>query len=382
MTFVTCPILRYHPVIVAQQAATLGVLSGGRFTLGLGAGENLNEHVIGRGWPPVDTRHLMFEEAVEIIKALLEGGYVTYHGAFFDADSAKLYDLPDGRIPIGVAASGRRSARIAAQHADCLIVNEPLGDVVDTFTAAVGQRMPVYGQLAVAYDDDADVAKQRAHRLWRWAEAGSPTWHWFRSAMISSNRSSSGGEGCAARAAPAVSRGRPASPRVGGRISGMRWGTEAAKKEVRAVARNSMTATPVQTAATVVAVIFLLVGVLGFIPGITTDFDMLEFAGHESGAMLLGIFQVSVLHNIVHLLFGIVGLPLARSATGAWYFLVVGGVIYLVLWLYGLLVDMESTANFVPFNEADNWLHLGLGVGMIALGLLLGRARTQVAQSP
>lgn len=143
-----------------------------------------------------------------------------------------------------------------------------------------------------------------------------------------------------------------------------------------------MTATPVQTAATVVAVIFLLVGVLGFIPGITTDFDMLEFAGHESGAMLLGIFQVSVLHNIVHLLFGIVGLPLARSATGAWYFLVVGGVIYLVLWLYGLLVDMESTANFVPFNEADNWLHLGLGVGMIALGLLLGRARTQVAQSP
>lgn len=192
MTFVTCPILRYHPVIVAQQAATLGVLSGGRFTLGLGAGENLNEHVIGRGWPPVDTRHLMFEEAVEIIKALLEGGYVTYHGAFFDADSAKLYDLPDGRIPIGVAASGRRSARIAAQHADCLIVNEPLGDVVDTFTAAVGQRMPVYGQLAVAYDDDADVAKQRAHRLWRWAEAGSPTWHWFRSAMISSNRSSSG----------------------------------------------------------------------------------------------------------------------------------------------------------------------------------------------
>lgn len=148
------------------------------------------------------------------------------------------------------------------------------------------------------------------------------------------------------------------------------------------MARNSMTATPIQTVTTIVAVVFLIVGVLGFIPGVTTDFDTMEFAGHESEAMLLGLFQVSVLHNIVHLLFGIAGLGLARSATGSWYYLVVGGVIYLALWIYGLIVDMESAANFVPLNEAVNWLHLGLGVGMIALGLLLGRSRTQVAQSP
>lgn len=147
------------------------------------------------------------------------------------------------------------------------------------------------------------------------------------------------------------------------------------------MARNSMTATPVQTATTIVAVVFLIVGILGFIPGVTTDFDTMEFAGHESEAMLLGVFQVSVLHNIVHLLFGIVGLPLARTATTAWYYLVIGGVVYLALLVYGLIIDMDSAANFVPLNDADNWLHLGLGVGMIALGLLLGRSRTAAPSS-
>lgn len=148
------------------------------------------------------------------------------------------------------------------------------------------------------------------------------------------------------------------------------------------MARTSMTATPVQTGATIVAVVFLLVGVLGFIPGITTDFDQMEFAGHESEAMLLGIFQVSVLHNIVHLLFGVVGLALARTAAGAFYYLIVGGVIYLLLWIYGLIVDQDATANFVPVNDADNWLHLGLGAGMILLGLLLRRSRRPVGTAP
>ncbi|MGW3993614.1 DUF4383 domain-containing protein [Amycolatopsis sp. NPDC004772] len=139
-------------------------------------------------------------------------------------------------------------------------------------------------------------------------------------------------------------------------------------------ATPARTRTPVQVAAAVVAVVFLLVGVLGFVPGITTDYDQLSFAGHDSMAMLLGVFMVSVLHNIVHLLFGVVGLASARTARGARTYLIAGGVVYLVLWLYGLLIDHGSDANFVPVNTADNWLHLGLGVGMIALGLLTARA--------
>jgi len=125
---------------------------------------------------------------------------------------------------------------------------------------------------------------------------------------------------------------------------------------------------PVQTAAAVVAVVFLIVGVLGFIPGVTSNYEDLTFAGHHSGAMLLGLFAVSILHNIVHLLFGVVGLALARNPGGARGYLVLGGFVYLLLWIYGLVIDQQSGANFVPLNGADNWLHLGLGVGMIALG--------------
>jgi hypothetical protein len=128
-----------------------------------------------------------------------------------------------------------------------------------------------------------------------------------------------------------------------------------------------------QLAATVVAAVFVVVGIAGFIPGITTHYSDMTGAGHDSMAKLLGIFNVSVLHNIVHLAFGLVGLALARTASGAKAFLVGGGVVYLVLWIYGLLIDKTSTANFIPVNTADNWLHFVLGVGMIALGVVLGR---------
>jgi len=136
---------------------------------------------------------------------------------------------------------------------------------------------------------------------------------------------------------------------------------------------------PVQVAALIVSVVFLLVGVAGFIPGITSDYDSMQFAGHESGAMLLGVFQVSVLHNIVHLLFGLVGLALARTFAGARNYLIGGGVIYALLWLYGLFVGDDHQANFVPVNNADDWLHFVLAVGMIALGALLGRRATTAA---
>lgn len=134
--------------------------------------------------------------------------------------------------------------------------------------------------------------------------------------------------------------------------------------------------TAVQTAALVVGAAFLLVGVLGFVPGVTSSFPELSFAGHHSGALLLGLFQVSVLHNIVHLLFGVGGLALSRSSAAAKSYLVWGGAVYLVLWLYGLLIGHGTPANFVPVNTADNWLHFVLGVAMIGLGTVLGRRRT------
>ena len=133
--------------------------------------------------------------------------------------------------------------------------------------------------------------------------------------------------------------------------------------------------TDVQKAARLVGIVFLAVGVLGFIPGITTNYDTLQFAGHHSEAKLLGLFQVSILHNIVHLLFGIAGLALARTAAQARTYLVYGGAIYLVLFVYGLIVGQESAANFVPVNTADDFLHLILGIGMVGLGLALTRDR-------
>jgi hypothetical protein len=136
---------------------------------------------------------------------------------------------------------------------------------------------------------------------------------------------------------------------------------------------STMTATHLQTTAAAVGATFLLVGILGFVPGITSNYGAMEFAGHESGAELLGIFGVSILHNLVHLLFGVAGLAMSRTWSGARTFLIGGGAIYLVLWLYGLLVDLGSPANFVPVNDADNWLHFVLGVAMVALGLLLSR---------
>lgn len=136
---------------------------------------------------------------------------------------------------------------------------------------------------------------------------------------------------------------------------------------------------PLQTAALASGVVFLLVGVLGFVPGVTSDYGSMAVAGPESGAMLLGIFQVSVLHNVVHLLFGVAGLAMARTAGTARTYLVGGGLVYLLLWVYGLVVDRESAANFVPLNQADQWLHLLLAVALTGAGLLLGRDRDRDA---
>ncbi len=136
------------------------------------------------------------------------------------------------------------------------------------------------------------------------------------------------------------------------------------------------TRTPVQKASLAVGAVFLLVGILGFIPGITANYDQLTFAGHHSEAALLGIFNVSVLHNLVHLAFGVAGIVLARTFAAARAYLLGGGVIYLVLFVYGMVIDHHSAMNFVPVNDADNWLHLGLAVAMLGLGAVLGRRQT------
>ncbi|MEV6715351.1 DUF4383 domain-containing protein [Lentzea sp. NPDC051208] len=141
------------------------------------------------------------------------------------------------------------------------------------------------------------------------------------------------------------------------------------------MSRTEMTTrTPAQKAALAVAAVFALVGIAGFIPGLTTNYDTMTFAGHESQALLLGVFAVSILHNLVHLAFGVAGFLMARTVNGAYRYLVGGGAVYLLLWLYGLVIDHDSSANFVPLNNADNWLHLLLGVGMIGLGLALRRS--------
>lgn len=133
--------------------------------------------------------------------------------------------------------------------------------------------------------------------------------------------------------------------------------------------------TPIQTVAALVGVVFLLVGILGFVPGVTTHYGDLSFAGHGSGAKLLGIFQVSILHNLVHFLFGVVGLVLAKTLDGARNYLIGGGVVYLALWVLGAI----GAGDWIPANTADNWLHFGLGIGLIGLGFVTSRATARLA---
>ncbi|MFF9671872.1 LLM class F420-dependent oxidoreductase [Streptomyces eurythermus] len=172
MTYVTCPILRYHPAVVAQKAATVQLLSEGRFRLGLGAGENLNEHVVGGGWPPVDVRHEMLEEAVRIIRALFEGGHVTHHGQHYDVESARLWDLPEQAPPIGIAVSGDQSCELAGRLADLVIATEPKAGLLEAFDRHGGSGKPRVGQLPVSYDPDRDTAVKRAHSQFRWFGLG------------------------------------------------------------------------------------------------------------------------------------------------------------------------------------------------------------------
>lgn len=176
-SYVTCPTMRYHPAVVAQQAATVQILADGRFTLGLGSGENLNEHVVGRGWPTVARRHDMLREAIEIIRALFTGELVDYQGSFFQIDSARLWDLPEVPVAIAAAVSGERSVGMFSPLADHLIAVESDRAVVEAWHRhRRGSGLPVdirvIGQLPICWDPDRDAALARAHEQFRWFAGG------------------------------------------------------------------------------------------------------------------------------------------------------------------------------------------------------------------
>ena len=177
MTYITCPTMRYHPAVVAQKAATMGVLSEGRFTLGLGSGENLNEHTIGHGWPAVDTRQSMLVEALEIIRALHAGDLVTYRGEHFDVDSSRIWDLPDEPVRLALAVAGDKGVQRFAPLADDLIAVEPDPALVSSWNAVdgaprIGDGARAIGQIPICWDPDDDAARERAHAQFRWFAGG------------------------------------------------------------------------------------------------------------------------------------------------------------------------------------------------------------------
>jgi G6PDH family F420-dependent oxidoreductase len=173
MTSVTCPIMRYHPAIIAQGAATMGLLSDNRFTLGLGAGERLNEHVVGLGWPGRKERHERLFEAADIIQGLLAGELENYRGKYFQLDHARLYDRPDAKPAVAIAAGGTRAARLAGRKGDALVATEPRPDLIEEFVAAGGSG-PRYAEVAMCYAEREEDARQTAHHYFRWSVTGWP----------------------------------------------------------------------------------------------------------------------------------------------------------------------------------------------------------------
>ncbi|HUF52879.1 MAG TPA: TIGR03557 family F420-dependent LLM class oxidoreductase [Dehalococcoidia bacterium] len=165
-TGVTCPTLRIHPAIIAQAAATAECMMPGRFYLGVGSGENLNEHIIGEGWPETGIRQEMLEEAIDIIRHLWEGGYQSYYGEFFAVENARIYTMPDSPPPIHVAASGPKAAELAGRTGDGLISVATNSELVQTFEEAGGNDKPKYAQFHVCWAKTEDEGVQTALRVW------------------------------------------------------------------------------------------------------------------------------------------------------------------------------------------------------------------------
>jgi coenzyme F420-dependent glucose-6-phosphate dehydrogenase len=171
-TGVTCPMIRTHPAIIAHAAATSAVLMPGRFFLGVGTGENLNEHVLGDRWPSHEERLEMLDEAVDLMRELWKGDLVTRRGEHYTVDRARLYTVPDEPPPVAVAAGGPEAAELAGRIGDALISTAPDQEVVGAFEDAGGAGKPRYGQLTVCYAEDRDVAVQTAFEIWPNAALG------------------------------------------------------------------------------------------------------------------------------------------------------------------------------------------------------------------
>lgn len=165
-TGVTCPTVRIHPAIVAQAAATAAVQLGGRFVLGVGSGEALNEHVLGDPWPSVGVRLEMMEEAVEVIRLLHQGKMISHHGAYYEVQEARLYTLPEQPVPIYVSAFGPQAAELAARIGDGMCTTMPDAEIIKTFRESGGGSKPVQAGTKVNWDRDADAALDEAQRLW------------------------------------------------------------------------------------------------------------------------------------------------------------------------------------------------------------------------
>ena len=170
-TGVTCPFVRYHPAIIAQAAATTSLLSDGRFTLGVGSGERLNEHVVGVGWPSVTIRHQMFRESLEIIRLLWQGGYRSYEGKHLTLEDARVFDLPEELPKIVVASAGARASTIAAELGDGLFATEPKSSIVEAFTRAGGDG-PRYAEVPMAWASTEQEAAESARALFRFGVTG------------------------------------------------------------------------------------------------------------------------------------------------------------------------------------------------------------------
>jgi G6PDH family F420-dependent oxidoreductase len=173
MTYVTSPIQRYHPAVVAQKSATLQLLSGGRFLLGLGSGENLNEHITGDGWPPIDQRQDMLVEAATIIRELHTGELTTWEGNYFRVDSARVWDVPDDGVPIGIAVSGQKSIERFSPLAEHLITTEPDAELLQAWDQAKGvSSSRKIGQIPICWGTDEQQAIAKAHDQFRWFAGG------------------------------------------------------------------------------------------------------------------------------------------------------------------------------------------------------------------